>query len=274
MRRSGASQSRCPRLPICVLPFANISDDPQQEYFSDGISEDIITASQRCRRFQSSRAIPRSPSRAGPWISNRWCVNWTLGTFWKGAFGRWAPAFASPLNWWTAQMTATFGPNVTTAISLTFLRFRMKFRGHRRGAETEAIAERRKQAIERRGTSNVEAYDLYLMARSYHQTGNGIAIRGRQGRGSSRPEPPGRGDRSRLRPGLDSAGARASTTSAAGFGRAGDGGQAALDRALALDPDLAEARALRAGILANAGRQEEATAEIAVALRLDSGPWR
>ena len=28
---------------ICVLPFANMSDDPQQEYFSDGISEDIIT---------------------------------------------------------------------------------------------------------------------------------------------------------------------------------------------------------------------------------------
>jgi DNA-binding winged helix-turn-helix (wHTH) protein len=28
---------------ICVLPFANMSDDPEQEYFSDGISEDIIT---------------------------------------------------------------------------------------------------------------------------------------------------------------------------------------------------------------------------------------
>ncbi len=28
---------------VCVLPFANMSGDPEQEYFSDGISEDIIT---------------------------------------------------------------------------------------------------------------------------------------------------------------------------------------------------------------------------------------
>jgi len=29
---------------IAVLPFANMSDDPEQEYFSDGISEDIISS--------------------------------------------------------------------------------------------------------------------------------------------------------------------------------------------------------------------------------------
>jgi adenylate cyclase len=44
---------------------------------------------------------------------------------------------------------------------------------------------------------------------------------------------------------------------------------AALSRALALNPDLAEARALKALKRSEAGRHDEASAEIAVALRLD-----
>jgi adenylate cyclase len=32
-----------PRLSIIVLPFANLSDDPKQEYFADGITDDLTT---------------------------------------------------------------------------------------------------------------------------------------------------------------------------------------------------------------------------------------
>ena len=39
------------RPTIAVLPFANMSGDPEQEYFSDGISEDIITALSKLRWF-------------------------------------------------------------------------------------------------------------------------------------------------------------------------------------------------------------------------------
>src|SRR5690606_31687689 len=39
------------RPSIAVLPFANMSGDPEQEYFADGISEDIITGLSRLRWF-------------------------------------------------------------------------------------------------------------------------------------------------------------------------------------------------------------------------------
>ena len=43
-RREGKRRARSSRdVSICVLPFQNMSGDAEQEYFSDGISEDITT---------------------------------------------------------------------------------------------------------------------------------------------------------------------------------------------------------------------------------------
>ena len=44
---------------IAVLPFANMSGDPEQEYFADGISEDIITG---CRSLRWFFVIARNSS--------------------------------------------------------------------------------------------------------------------------------------------------------------------------------------------------------------------
>jgi TolB-like protein len=57
VRPSGAAASSRPALPlpdkpsIAVLPFQNMSGDPEQEYFADGIVEEIITALSRFRQL-------------------------------------------------------------------------------------------------------------------------------------------------------------------------------------------------------------------------------
>jgi TolB-like protein len=40
---AGKSILPAPRLSIVVLPFSNLSDDPEQQYFADGITEDLTT---------------------------------------------------------------------------------------------------------------------------------------------------------------------------------------------------------------------------------------
>jgi adenylate cyclase len=68
-----------PRLSIVVLPFANLSNDPEQEYFADGITDDLTTDLSRlpgslviarnngfhlqgqADRCEADRARPRGP---------------------------------------------------------------------------------------------------------------------------------------------------------------------------------------------------------------------
>jgi len=260
------AQGAVRKLSICVLPFANMSDDPQQEYFSDGISEDIITDLSKVSALsvvaRNTAFTFKGKSVKVPDVARELGVSHVLeGSMRKagnrvritaelidGAAGDhiWAERYDRNLTDIFA-LQDEISEAIVTALKLKLL-------------------PQEKQAIERRGTDSVEAYDIYLMARSYYLTGNYGDPR--------RDEAIER--LSRLAVEIDPGYAQAWALLASGryslhsnHGRAGDGGQSALDRALVLNPDLAEARALKALKLSEAGRHEKAAAEIAVALRLD-----
>ena len=64
--------SETPALPdkpsIAVLPFTNMSGDAEQEYFADGLSEDIITALSHFRElFVIARNTTGKATRPGDW---------------------------------------------------------------------------------------------------------------------------------------------------------------------------------------------------------------
>jgi TolB-like protein/DNA-binding SARP family transcriptional activator len=51
LQHDPVTATAAPKPSIAVLPFENLSDDPEQQYFSDGITEDIITALSRIKWF-------------------------------------------------------------------------------------------------------------------------------------------------------------------------------------------------------------------------------
>ena len=250
---------------ICVLPFANMSGDPEQEYFSDGISEDIITDLSKVSALsvvaRNTAFTFKGRSVKIPEVARELDVSHVLEGSVRRAGGRvritaqlvdgaagdhvWAERYDRDLTDIFA-LQDEISQAIVAALKLKLL-------------------PEEKQAIERRGTGSVEAYDLYLMARQYWLTTNQGDARGYDaiarlcGRAVE----------------IDPGYAQAWALMAAGqmtlslLGRDGDRGEAALEQALALDPNLAEAHALKARLLSGEGRFDEAAAEIAIALRLD-----
>ncbi len=265
--RTKLEAARATRLSICVLPFANMSDDQQQEYFSDGISEDIITdlskvsalgiiarntafqfkgksvdIPQIAKQLKVSHILEGSVRKAG----NRLRITAQLI---DGATGEhaWAERYDRNLDDIFA-LQDEISEAIVKALKLKLL-------------------PEEKKAIERRGTNNAEAYNLYLMARQNYVIGN-------EGY-SNRAEAIVRLCKRATE--IDPNYAQAWALKALGqmilyftHGVKTDNGLQAADHALALDPDLAEAHAIKARVLSDLGRTEEASAEIAIALRLDT----
>ena len=253
------------RLSICVLPFANMSDDPQQAYFSQGIREDIITdlskvsallviargdafgfkgeavdALLAARQLNVSHVLEGSVRKAG----GRVRITAQLFDATDG-HNVWAER-------WDRDLTDIFA--LQDEISQAIV-----------GALKLKLLPEEKRAIERRGTDNVEAYNLFLMARQFLIGGRQDHVRAaevivRLCRKATEIDP--------LYARAWALMALTQTSLRFADGRPDDGLEAA-ERALAIDPDVAEAHAVRARHLYRQGRCDEASAEIEIALRLD-----
>ena len=255
-----------PRVGICVLPFANMSGDQEQEYFSDGITEDIITDLSKVSALsvvsRNSAFMYKGKHVDVPKLARELKVGHILEGSVRKAGGRvritaqlvdgssndhvWAERYDRDLSDIFA-LQAEISEAIVKALKLK-------------------LVPEEKKAIEHRGTDNVEAYNLYLMARQSYVTSHEADAR--------RTETILRLCQRAIEvaPGY----ARAWALIAIGQmnlrfvnGRPGDDGLVPAERALALDPNLAEAHAVKARILSQYGRHEEAAAELDVALRLD-----
>jgi adenylate cyclase len=251
---------------ICVLPFANMSGDQEQEYFSDGITEDIITdlckVSALAVVSRNSAFMYKGKHVDVAKLARELKVGYVLEGSVRKAGGRvritaqlvdassndhvWAERYDRDLNDIFA-LQAEISEAIVKALKLK-------------------LVPAEKKAIERRGTDNVEAYNLYLMARQAYVTGYEADSR--------RTEAIIRLCRRAIE--IDPRYSRAWALLAIGqmhlrfvHGKSMDDGLVAAERALELDANLAEAHAVKARILSQHGRHDEATDEISVALRLD-----
>jgi adenylate cyclase len=264
--RKGAARTQRPS--ICVLPFVNMSGDVEQGYFSDGISEDIITD---LSKISALHVVSRNTAftfkgKAADLaqVASQLKVSHVLEGSVRKAAGRVRITaqlidVASDSHLWAERYDRELNDifAIQDEISHAIV-----------DALKVKLLPEEKKAIEQRGTENVDAYNLFLMARQSYATGL-------------------EGDARRLDaiirmcrraveidPNYAQAWALIALVEMvlhSTVGRqGGDGGLAAAERALELNPNLAEAHAVKARLLSEENRNDEASQEIEIALRLDA----
>ncbi|HET7162214.1 MAG TPA: TIR domain-containing protein [Rhodanobacteraceae bacterium] len=259
-----APEKETPRLSICVLPFANMSGDTEQEYFSDGMTEDIITDLSKVSALavasSNSAFMYKGKHVEITKVAQELKVTHVLEGSVRKAGGRirvnaqlidgatnnhvWAERYDRD-----ASDIFAIQDEISQAI-VKALRLR--------------LLPQEKKAIERRGTNSVEAHDLYLMARQIYITSQ-EDVRAAEAMVSTCTRATE----------IDPDYAQAWALLAMGYRSLRqlrvetDDGMAAAEKALALDPNLAEAHAVKAYILVQNDTMDSAVAEVEIALAQD-----
>ena len=261
----GASRP-APQFSICVLPFTNMSGEAEQEYFSDGITEDIITD---LSKVSALRVISRNSAFRYkgknvdvPKVAAELNVTHVLEGSVRKAGGR-VRISAQLID---GESNGHLWAERYDREDSDIFAIQDEISGAIAKALRLHLLPSEKKAIRKRGTDNAQAHNYYLMARQTYVTSQSADIRAAQAviRICQRATE------------LDPDYAEAWALMAIGYrqvnwlqGSSAEDGIDAVDRALALDPDLAEAHAVKAQILHQRDDLRGAAAESAIALSLN-----
>jgi serine/threonine-protein kinase len=95
IERDGSGGGATPA-SAAVLPFVDMSPAKDQEYFSDGLTEELITSLSQVEGLRVAARTSSFQFRAGTPTCGRWDAAWVSGRCWRAACGRAAIGCGSP----------------------------------------------------------------------------------------------------------------------------------------------------------------------------------
>jgi TolB-like protein/class 3 adenylate cyclase len=250
---------------VAVLPFVNLSDDKGSEYFSDGVSEELLTVLQKIPGMHvaartsafSFKGKNATAQEIGQKLGVAYLVDGSVRK--SGDAVRIAARLAradSGQELWSENFTRNLKDvfAVQSELAETIVaQVRDRLTGGAAGSAAKEKIQAEVQAAEKGGTKNVEAHELYLQGRFYEN---------RHSDKSAREALAAYQHAVKLDPRFARAWAGVARTNTWIAGFATEGGQKTFDahlasardaitRALAIEPDLPDALYARAWIETN-----------------------
>ena len=170
---------------IAVLPFVNMSGDPEQEFFADGLTEDIITEAvalpRPARDLAQLRLRAQGQASEGARVAREFGVDYVA----EGSVRKAGDRVRVTVQLIDGETEPTSGPNATTASSRISSPSRTRSPASIVATLFGRVEAARHDRAKRKPTDNMAAYECVLAAKVLHHRSN---ARGqRRGAAPARP---------------------------------------------------------------------------------------
>jgi adenylate cyclase len=265
--KKSESESSLEKSRIAVLPFANMSPDPADEYFADGLTEELIDRLAQVKELEVIARTSVMSYKKKEKKASEIARELSVGSLVEGSVrkaGNRIRVTAQLINGATEGhlWSSHYDKNLDDIFAV-------------QSEIAEKVAEElqtqlldsEKQSLEKKPTRNIEAYTYFLQGRELYREETGASLRQAIGRFEKAIElDPGF---ARAYVGVADCHLALAESGQDSYGSSLSNAKAPLDRALNLDPNLPEAHASLSGLLFDMDDMPGAEAEARRALELN-----